>query len=107
MEIIDAHTHVWTPDTERYPLAPGFTKEDMQPASWTPEEFLAAARPEGVTKAVLIQMSYYSFPKSGSRPANGYPPNCFDKPLAEYQLLPPALLCRTARTARAAGPGGR
>ncbi|HTE17980.1 MAG TPA: amidohydrolase family protein, partial [Armatimonadota bacterium] len=58
---IDAHSHVWTPDTERYPLAPGFTKEQMQPPSFTPEELFAQCRPEGVRRVVLIQMSYYRF----------------------------------------------
>lgn len=60
-DLIDAHVHVWTPDTDRYPLAPGFTKADMKPASFTPEELLAHARPEGVSRIVLIQMSYYRF----------------------------------------------
>lgn len=58
---IDAHTHVWTDDTERYPLAAGFRKEAMAPPTFTPEEFLAHARPAGVRRAVLIQMSYYGF----------------------------------------------
>lgn len=56
---IDAHVHVWTPDTVRYPLAPGFTKEGMKPASFTPEQLFAHTQPEGVTRVVLIQMSYY------------------------------------------------
>ncbi len=58
-DAIDAHVHVWTPDTVKYPLAPGFQKADMQPASFTPEQLLAHCRPEGVTRIVLIQMSYY------------------------------------------------
>jgi predicted TIM-barrel fold metal-dependent hydrolase len=56
---IDAHVHVWTPDTVKYPLAAGFQKTDMQPASFTPEQLFAHCRPEGVTRIVLIQMSYY------------------------------------------------
>lgn len=61
MNYIDAHSHVWTPDTEKYPLAPGFTKANMQPPSFTPEELMAHARPEGVERVVLIQMSFYGF----------------------------------------------
>lgn len=61
---IDAHTHVWTDDTERYSLAPGFSKRTMKPPHFTPEEFLAHASPEGVTRAVLIQMSYYGVDNS-------------------------------------------
>jgi predicted TIM-barrel fold metal-dependent hydrolase len=56
---IDAHVHVWTPDTEKYPLASGFKKEDMKPASFTPDQLFAHCRPEGVSRIVLIQMSYY------------------------------------------------
>ncbi len=58
---VDAHVHVWTPDLERYPLAPGFAREQMQPPSFTPEELLRHARPAGVDRIVLIQMSFYGF----------------------------------------------
>jgi len=58
---VDAHVHVWTPDTARYPLAPGFARADMRPASFTPEQIFAHARPAGVSRVVLIQMSYYRF----------------------------------------------
>lgn len=56
---IDAHVHVWTPDVAAYPLDPRFTVADMQPPSFTPEELLSIARPVGVTRIVLIQMSFY------------------------------------------------
>jgi predicted TIM-barrel fold metal-dependent hydrolase len=62
--IIDAHVHVWTPDTKRYPLAKGFRKEKMKPKSFTPKEFLAHCRPAGVKRVVLIQMSFYGFDNS-------------------------------------------
>jgi predicted TIM-barrel fold metal-dependent hydrolase len=58
---IDAHCHVWTPDTAHYPLAAGFTRADMQPRSFTAEELLATCRPAGVGRVNLIQMSYYAF----------------------------------------------
>jgi predicted TIM-barrel fold metal-dependent hydrolase len=61
---IDAHVHVWTPDTEKYPLAEGYTKEAMKPPSFTPEELFAHCKPEGVGRIVLIQMSYYGFDNS-------------------------------------------
>jgi predicted TIM-barrel fold metal-dependent hydrolase len=61
MNIIDAHVHVWTPDTEKYPLAAGYSKESMKPPSFTPEELFAHCRPEGVSRIVLIQMSFYGF----------------------------------------------
>ncbi len=56
---IDAHVHVWTDDVQRYPLASGFTKKDMQPATFTPEELFAHCEPCGVRRINLIQMSYY------------------------------------------------
>ncbi len=61
---IDAHVHVWTPDTDAYPLAEGFDKAQMKPASFTPEELFAECRPHGVARVVLIQMSYYRFDNS-------------------------------------------
>jgi predicted TIM-barrel fold metal-dependent hydrolase len=61
MGFIDAHVHVWTPDTSHYPLAKGFKKEDMKPASFTPEELFKHTKPAGVDRINLIQMSYYGF----------------------------------------------
>jgi predicted TIM-barrel fold metal-dependent hydrolase len=59
MNYIDAHVHVWTDDLEKYPLAPGFKKEDMKPPTFLPEDILGHARPCGVQRVVLVQMSYY------------------------------------------------
>ncbi len=64
MPIIDAHSHLWTPDTLRYPLAPSFAKADMKPPSWTDAELLAHCRPAGVARVVLIQMSFYGWDNS-------------------------------------------
>jgi predicted TIM-barrel fold metal-dependent hydrolase len=58
---IDAHVHVWTPETSRYPLDASFKPSDMKPASFTPEELFAHTKPNGVARIVLIQMSYYRF----------------------------------------------
>ena len=66
MGFIDAHVHVWTPDTAHYPLGKGWKKEDMKPASFTPEELFKHTKPAGVDRVVLIQMSYY-YPKDMSR----------------------------------------
>ena len=61
-EFIDAHVHVWTPDTQRYPRAAAFAgKKAAEPRSFTPEELFAHCRPEGVSRVVLIQMSFYQF----------------------------------------------
>ncbi len=61
MPYIDAHVHVWTPDTIHYPLAPGFRPEDMEPHSFTPDELFVHARANGVMRINLIQMSFYGF----------------------------------------------
>ncbi len=55
---IDAHVHVWTPDTSKYPLAAGMTKAGCVD-SFTPEQLFAHCEPEGVDRIVLIQMSFY------------------------------------------------
>jgi predicted TIM-barrel fold metal-dependent hydrolase len=61
---IDAHSHVWTPVVDHYPLASGFAVADMNPKSFTAEELLAICRPCGVGRVNLIQMSYYEFDNS-------------------------------------------
>ncbi len=62
--LIDAHVHVWTPDIEHFSLAAPYKVDDMQPPSFTPEELWALARPCGVDRVVLIQMSFYGFDNS-------------------------------------------
>jgi predicted TIM-barrel fold metal-dependent hydrolase len=61
MGFIDAHVHVWTPDTAHYPLAAGYRRQDMKPASFTPEELFKHCKPAGVERINLIQMSFYGF----------------------------------------------
>lgn len=61
---IDAHVHVWTPDVTMYPLAAGYEASAMQPPSFTPHRLLELARPAGVERVVLIQMSFYGFDNS-------------------------------------------
>jgi len=56
---IDAHSHVWSPDTQRWPLANNQTKENLDPPSFTPEELLALAHPQKVGRVVLIQHHIY------------------------------------------------
>ena len=56
---IDAHSHIWTRDVERFPLAEGRTLADLIPPSFTNEELLRICEPEGVEKVVLIQHHIY------------------------------------------------
>lgn len=64
MNYIDAHSHVWTPDTAHYPLAAGFRRANMDPPSFTVEELQMHMKTVGVNRVVLIQMSFYGFDNS-------------------------------------------
>ena len=62
---IDAHSHIWTRDVKRFPLAKGVTIKDLAPPSFTTEELLQLARPAGVHRVVLIQHHpYYGYDNS-------------------------------------------
>ena len=56
---IDAHSHIWPPEVDKFPLAAGKTKQDLQPPSFTDDELMTIARPEGVGRVILIQHSGY------------------------------------------------
>jgi predicted TIM-barrel fold metal-dependent hydrolase len=56
---IDAHVHVWTPDKKRYLWDPRYRGPAADPASFTPEQLFEHTRPAGVSRVVLIQMSFY------------------------------------------------
>jgi len=56
---IDAHSHIWPAEVDKFPLAAGQTKADLKPPSFTDDELMALARPEGVGRVVLIQHSVY------------------------------------------------
>lgn len=57
--IVDAHSHIWTRDVTKYPLAAGQTVDDLKPPSFTTDELLETARPHGVARVVLIQHKPY------------------------------------------------
>ena len=56
---IDAHSHIWPPKADQFPLAPGVAVKDLNPPSFTDDELMAIARPEGVGRVVLIQHSLF------------------------------------------------
>ena len=58
-KIIDAHVHMWTPDVEKYPLAPGFTPADFWQPSSTPEDHFRYSRQVGKVRINLVQMTWY------------------------------------------------
>lgn len=61
-EWIDAHSHIWTRDVARFPLAAGATLADLDPPSFTTEELLATAAREKVGRVVLIaHTKFYAY----------------------------------------------
>jgi predicted TIM-barrel fold metal-dependent hydrolase len=44
MNFIDAHVHVWTPDTLHYPLARGYRKEDTKRRAGNKQTGVTAGR---------------------------------------------------------------
>jgi predicted TIM-barrel fold metal-dependent hydrolase len=72
MGYIDAHVHIWTDDTDHYPLGPGRTKEEMQPPRFTPEDLFKHTKPSGVDRIVLIQMTHYTPAGEFSTKVNGF-----------------------------------
>ncbi|MBT3345280.1 MAG: amidohydrolase [Gemmatimonadetes bacterium] len=64
--LTDAHIHVWSPDFERYPLAPGFEAHDLWLPSHTAEEHEALTQQLDVpvTGVNLVQMTWYGLDHS-------------------------------------------
>ncbi len=62
MPTIDAHSHIWTRDIKKYPLAKGASLSDLAPPSFTTEELLATMAAENVDRCVLIAHNvFYGF----------------------------------------------
>ena len=57
--LVDAHIHVWSPDRDRYPLAPGFAAEDLWLPSFTPDDHFRYSRVLGRVRINLVQMTWY------------------------------------------------
>lgn len=56
---VDAHSHIWSNDVKKWPLAGKFTPKDLKPETFTDEELLKICRPAGVNRVVLIQHNVY------------------------------------------------
>lgn len=62
---IDAHSHIWTRDVKRFPLANKKTVDDLDPPSFNVEELFKECEPFGVDRVVLIQHhTYHSWDNS-------------------------------------------
>jgi predicted TIM-barrel fold metal-dependent hydrolase len=59
---VDAHVHVWTDDRKRYPRTPN--GRESQPERFTPQDLFRHSLRSGVSRVVLIQMSFYRFDNS-------------------------------------------
>lgn len=57
---VDAHAHIWTADTARYP-ADAARRAKVQRASFTATDLLTHAQPQRVDRVVLVQMSFYKY----------------------------------------------
>ena len=60
--MIDSHVHVWTDDAGKYPRIASIPQ--VEPRRFTPEDYFEHARPSGVTRTVLVQMSFYGYDNS-------------------------------------------
>jgi predicted TIM-barrel fold metal-dependent hydrolase len=74
---VDAHVHVWTDDFKKYPLAQGFNPQEMVPRVFSYDDILHQAKPHGVSRVVLVQMSYYAFDNSYMLEAIHHRPEVF------------------------------
>lgn len=61
---IDSHVHVWTDEWATYPISRNFLDHEPAPATFLPRELLAVQEGTGVTRTVLVQMSFYEFDNS-------------------------------------------
>ena len=62
--VVDAHVHVWSADTTKYPLAPGFSTTDLWYPSFSIEDLRSLATPAGVSRFNLVQMTWYGLDHS-------------------------------------------
>ncbi len=63
--IVDAHIHVWSPDRDRYPYAPGFGPSDPWIPSFTPEDHQRWSEAVGEPMCLnLIQITWYGLDHS-------------------------------------------
>lgn len=62
--LVDAHVHVWPADRDKYPIAESFVGKKIEPEIFDPAILLGHQKGTGVTRTVLIQMSFYQFDNS-------------------------------------------
>ncbi|MDG2213847.1 MAG: hypothetical protein P8M70_08465, partial [Verrucomicrobiota bacterium] len=56
---IDAHSHIWTTDINRFPLRKGVAVADLKPRSFTAKDLIHLGLSENVKRHVLISHGPY------------------------------------------------
>ena len=59
MSWIDAHVHVWTQDTKRYPVTEGTDMSTFEPKEFLPEDLFRHTKPSNVDRVVIVQIGSY------------------------------------------------
>ena len=74
---IDAHSHIWTHDVDKYPLANNYTVKNLNPV-FTEKELLKTAHASGVGRVVLIHHHpFYGWDNSYLLDVTARMPNTF------------------------------
>ena len=58
---IDAHSHIWPPEADIFPLAPGLTKKDLNPPSFTDDELMSSPNNGGAFGLKRSNSIYFPF----------------------------------------------
>ena len=67
MQFIDSHVHIWTKDEKTYKRHPSYpipggidaSKIEINPKHFPPETIISMAKPFGIDRVCLVQMSFY------------------------------------------------
>ena len=67
MQFIDSHVHIWTKDEKTYKRHPSYpipggidaSKIEINPKHFPPESIISMAKPFGIDRVCLVQMSFY------------------------------------------------
>ena len=59
MSWTDAHVHIWTQDSDRYPTARGMDVGSYEPNEFMPEQLFEHTKPSNVSRVILVHMGAY------------------------------------------------
>jgi predicted TIM-barrel fold metal-dependent hydrolase len=101
--IIDTHVHLWDLPNARFPYDPHYNGPPAIPPDFTSDQLLAIARPLGVQRIVLVQMSFYGTDNSYMLNAMG----CYPSVFSGIGIVDPRLPSAAQEMARLASLGVR